>query len=782
VGAPYLSIAGRPDVQVLAGDGPWRLGRSPDADVAFLTDPGCSRQQARIARQGDGFLLEPLSANSPTFLDGRPLSAPAPLRPGATITFAAQRVVFGAAAEGATVRGRADAAAESFTTIGTARGAAAPPAPERIVLDRTVTIGRAAGPDQVVLDHPSISRRHAVFERRGEGVVLRDLGSTNGSFVNGVRVVGPRRLAPGDRIDIGPVQFSFDGSGLSSATRAGNAELVVEGVSRDVRAPGGAPLRILDRASLTIRPRTLTCIMGASGSGKSTLMNILAGRARPSEGSVKLNGIDLHANFAALKQDVAFVPQQDVLHEQLTLRQALTYAARLRLPPDTSWAQLAETVAHAAQSVDLTERLDTKIGSLSGGQKKRASLASEILNRPSVLFLDEVTSGLDEATDWEIMRLLRRLAEEGMTIVAVTHTLANVEEFCHEVVCMGRGGHLTFAGAPADALRFFGTDRLGGLFRRMEEGGPQSWRGRFEAASALDTLSGRAAPPPAAAAVAPRVAESWRRRGARMVRQFFILTDRNIRLLLADRRTLTMAASQSVLIGGLMGYAFGSFGQGLEAVNAQNALLLLLGLCAIWLGCNSASKDIVGELTIYRRERDINLSTFAFVGSKYCVSAVFTMVQLAGAYLLVALFAEGIPGYFLEQLGLLLIGAASGTAMGLVISASANTRDQATTIVPMALVPQLILAGVLVPKLPAFAEQIAKVAVSGYWLTEAMKSVFIAASGPIRVLNPKTGGLMDMTAQPAGTGAIVVSLHAIAFFLIAWAVTLWRNGDRRQTG
>ena len=164
---------------------------------------------------------------------------------------------------------------------------------------------------------------------------------------------------------------------------------------------------------------------------------------------------DLHANFQALKQDIAFVPQQDVLHEQLTLRQALDYAAQLRLPPDTTVEQRRAAVNDAARNVDLLDRLDQRIGALSGGQKKCASLASEILNRPSLLLLDEVTSGLDESTDWEIMRLLRRMADDGMTIIMVTHTLANVAEFCDTVVCMGRGGQPTFVGAPARGAGFF---------------------------------------------------------------------------------------------------------------------------------------------------------------------------------------------------------------------------------------------------------------------------------------------------------------------------------------
>ena len=656
--------------------------------------------------------------------------------------------------------------------------------PDRVPLDHDLTVGRQAMPGQVVLDHPNVSRRHAAFEVVDGTIVLRDLGGTNGTYVNGARLRGARSLVPGDRIDIGPFELTFDGTALTRGWRVGNVELLVRDVSYDVpgRRSGAAPQRILNAANLRIRPSEFVAIIGANGSGKSTLMNIMAGRAFPSEGAVLLNGGDLHANFPALKQDIAFVPQQDVLHEQLTLRQALDYAARLRLPPDTTVEQRRTAVNDAVRNVDLLDRLDQRIGALSGGQKKCASLASEILNRPSLLLLDEVTSGLDESTDWEIMRLLRRLADDGMTIIMVTHTLANVPEFCDRVVCMGRGGQPTFVGAPSEVLDFFAVHRLGEVFNRTDEAGAECWRARFEATVGASVNL----PTDAEARGNPRHLGILRPREPvlitlqRVARHGAILLHRNARLLLADRRTLIMAAVQSMLIGGLMGYAFGSFGTGLERVTAQNALLLLLGLSAIWLGCNAASKDIVGELAIYRREHDINLSTAAFIGAKYIVSCVFTVVQLAAVYVLAAALSDGIPGDRLEQFLLLIIGALAGTAMGLVISAFANTRDQATTIVPLALVPQLILAGVLVPKLPDPAIAVAKLAVSGYWLTEAMKSVFIAADGPIRVINAHTGTLMDMTAEPAVRGATIVAVQALAFLLIAYLVTLLRHGGRNR--
>lgn len=655
---------------------------------------------------------------------------------------------------------------------GTAATAAAA---TRVTLDRGLTVGRQALPGQVVLDHPNVSRRHAAFEVADGTVVLRDLGGSSGTYVNGARLRGACALVQGDRIDIGPFRLTFDGAALTRVRRVGSAELLVRAVSYDVRDGR----RILHAASLSIRPSGFVCIIGSNGAGKSTLMNIMAGRTCPTEGAVLLNGIDLHRNFDALKRDIAFVPQQDVLHEKLTLRQALDYAARLRLPPETTPTQRHEVVHEAARAVDLLDRLDQRIGALSGGQKKCASLAAEILTRPALLFLDEVTSGLDESTDWEIMRLLRRLADEGMIVVVVTHTLANVAEFADQVVCMGRGGQPGFVGTPPEVLAFFAVRRLGEVFARMDAHGAMYWRNRFErdaATAAEPPTAADASPGPAPSR--PPVRRSVPAEARRMARHGRVLLHRNARLLMADRRTLTMAAVQSVLIGVLIGYAFGRFGAGAERIAAEMALLLLLGLSAIWLGCNAASKEIVGELAIFRRERDIGLSTAAFIGAKYLVSCAFTVAQLAVVYGLVCVLAERIPGSRPEQFALLTAGAMAGTAIGLLISALANTPDQATTIVPLALVPQLILAGVLVPTLPHLAASLAKVAVSGYWLTEAMKSVFIAAAGPIRLIEPHSGALRDMTAAPASRGAAIILAQALGFLLLAYLVTRLRHARR----
>ena len=246
---------------------------------------------------------------------------------------------------------------------------------------------------------------------------------------------------------------------------------------------------LLTDISLVIRPREFVCLLGPSGSGKSTLLSTLSGRAAADEGTVLLNGKDLHTHFQALKQDIAVVPQKDVLHESLPVGDALWYTAKLRLPPDTSPTEIEESVSEMLQTVGLTSRRGTVIRHLSGGQVKRASLANEILCKPSLLFLDEVTSGLDEQTDREMMNLFRSLADSGKTVVCITHSLANVERTCHLVVILTPDGKLAFVGKPSEALEYFDIDRLGDVYDRLAEQPAEHWQASFRAARSQRGIS-----------------------------------------------------------------------------------------------------------------------------------------------------------------------------------------------------------------------------------------------------------------------------------------------------
>jgi ABC-type multidrug transport system ATPase subunit len=259
-----------------------------------------------------------------------------------------------------------------------------------------------------------------------------------------------------------------------------NVELACRNLRRVVQdATTGQPLTLLDDISLAIRPGEFVCVPGPSGSGKSTLLSALSARTPLEHGGVTINGRNLVTNFDALKHDVAVVPQQVALHESLPVETALLYTARLRLPPDTAEGERRAIVGEMLTTVGLAERRQTKIRDLSGGQVKRASLANEILSRPNLLFLDEVTSGLDEQTDRDMMRLFRQIADTGKTVLCVTHSSANVEAHCHAVVILASGGKLAFVGSPAEALTYFSIRRLGDVYDRLSELPADQWQAAF---------------------------------------------------------------------------------------------------------------------------------------------------------------------------------------------------------------------------------------------------------------------------------------------------------------
>ncbi len=788
--SPELLVDGRSRPLPLDGPGPWVMGRSADADLPFPDDPGCSREQARILQRAGHFGIEPISTRVPTLVNGHLLAGPVTLSHGDEIRFAGQRLVF---SHGRGNEGRGNSGQATEGAHGEGAGSPGP-----IPLSDGLVIGRLAGPGIHRLDHPNVSRRHAALEVAGPEVRIRDLGSTNGTFVNGVRIDRPTVLRPGDRVDIGPFALTFTGTGFQQADRTGNVRLTGRNLSRVVTSTDGrGPLTILDDVTVAIEPREFVCIIGPSGSGKSTLMNALSGRHPATSGRVQVNDLELYPNFEMLKGDIALVPQSNVLHEALTLRTALDYTGRLRLPTDLAAAARGELVESVARSVELHHRLDVPIGTLSGGQKRRASLASETLNRPGILFLDEVTSGLDESTDRDIMRLLRGMADDGMTVVCVTHTLANIEECCHRVIVMANPGVLAFSGTPAEALDFFGVDTLGQVFDRLAGADVGALRSRFrqtplyarqvaslpETAGVVGAGEGSGGTAGTGALVgtrAPAPPRAARRRAGLLepLRQFGILVQRNVRLLLAERRSLIMAATQSVVIGLLLGFAFQDMGAGPVAETSRGSLMLLLGLSALWFGCNGASKEIVGDLAIYRQERNVNLSTAGFVLSKFTVSGLLTVLQVLVVFALTAALAQEIPGDDLRQLAPLLAGALAGTALGLLISAATDTRDQATTLVPLALVPQFILSKVIVPALPTVAVRFAEVFVTGYWIVEGMRAVY-AESPVVMVPGAEDAPLVALAAASSGEAVLFIALHGAAFLAAAWALTTWRSRPAR---
>ena len=325
----------------------------------------------------------------------------------------------------------------------------------------SATIGRANDNDIVIQDVLA-SRHHAFLVQSPLGTEIRDAHSVNGTFVNGVRV-GSAVLNEGDVITIGNVDLVFTGGNLirrtEAATRTGGLE--VNGVHFKVDGK-----ELLDNISLTARPGTLTAIIGGSGAGKTTLSRLIAGYTRPSAGSVTFEGHNIHAEYATMRSRIGMVPQDDVVHRQLTVNQALGYAAELRLPPDTSKQERAQVVAQVLEELDLTKHADTRVDKLSGGQRKRASVALELLTQPSLLLLDEPTSGLDPALDRQVMLMLRQLADAGRVVLVVTHSVSYLD-VCDQILLIAPGGKTAFNGPPTQVGAALGTTNWADIFANV---------------------------------------------------------------------------------------------------------------------------------------------------------------------------------------------------------------------------------------------------------------------------------------------------------------------------
>ena len=399
----------------------------------------------------------------------------------------------------------------------------------------SATIGRATDNDIVIQDVLA-SRHHAFLVQSPLGTEIRDARSVNGTFVNGVRV-GSAVLSEGDVITIGNIDLVFTDGNLvrrtEAATRTGGLE--VNGVHFKIDGK-----ELLDNISLTARPGTLTAIIGGSGAGKTTLSRLIAGYTRPSAGSVTFEGHDIHAEYATMRSRIGMVPQDDVVHRQLTVNQALGYAAELRLPPDTSKQERAQVVAQVLEELDLTKHADTRVDKLSGGQRKRASVALELLTQPSLLLLDEPTSGLDPALDRQVMLMLRQLADAGRVVLVVTHSVSYLD-VCDQILLIAPGGKTAFNGPPSQVGAALGTTNWADIFANVGADPDEANRRFME-------RDGR---PQSDALARESPADLGEPVHSDLLRQLSTIARRQVRLVVSDRGYSVFLAVLPFLIGAL---------------------------------------------------------------------------------------------------------------------------------------------------------------------------------------------------------------------------------------
>jgi len=552
------------------------------------------------------------------------------------------------------------------------------------------------------------------------------------------------------------------------------------------KAPGGVRVdavdvsrriggrEILHKLSLSVEAGELVAIAGGSGAGKTTLLEILAGLQLPSEGELRHDGVARRSRVSA-GSAIGYVPQDDIIHLEMPLRRTLRYAALLRLPAGTTASEAERIVDETLRDLDLADRADVPVRALSGGQRKRASIAVELLTRPRLFFLDEPTSGLDPSTAADVMRLLRRLSQRGITIVLTTHEPAGIDQ-CDRVVFLARDGHLAFTGSPTAARRYFGVDSLSEVYERLAgEHTPQVWAERFADSRVRSKtrlgLTQRAV---------PAARSDVRRTG--MVRQWWLLTRRNIDVLGRNRLTLAILLGSPVLVTAMMATLFkrGAFDPGSAADVGPAQIVFWIAFDGFFFGLTYGLLQIVGEMAVFRRERLAGLSVGAYVASK--VTALLPVLAGVSAVLLVVLRALGrLPAVgwdvYASLFATIVIEATSALALGLFASAAVSNAAQAALALPMLCFPQVLFGGAIVP--------VDQMATPGRLMSLALSNRHaFDALGRDLGLDRYTTTLPAMSAyRETFHGGTAASLMALASFAAALTLaTAWVLDRRSRPG
>ncbi|MCB5179265.1 ABC transporter ATP-binding protein/permease [Streptomyces antimicrobicus] len=735
--APELVLETAGGITVLDPRRVYHVGRDPWCEIC-LADERVSWHHAVLRTDGDHWTVEDDNSTNGTWADGHRVHAWG-VGPGSELRF-------GSASDGP--RAVLSASAPRSSPAAPSPPPAAPPSPPSppaaprpsgpsgpvalgpvVVAEPSLTgtfrsptsvrpmpprstlrIGRAPDNDLVV-DDLVVSRRHAALTAHADGTYeITDLGSHNGTYLNGVRVVRAR-VHEGDTVGIGHSAFCLVGGRLEEYVDTGEVSLDVQDLA--VHVDRGRRT-LLEGVSFPVGARSLLAVVGPSGAGKSTLLGALTGLRPADHGTVLYDGRDLYRDYAELRGRIGLVPQDDILHDRLTVRRALSYAAELRFPQDTARAERAARVEEVIAELGLEQRAGQSVHSLSGGQRKRVSVALELLTKPSLLFLDEPTSGLDPGMDRSVMHTLRRLADDGRTVIVVTHSVLSLD-VCDRLLVLAPGGRTAYFGPPAEALGFFGFPQWPEAFEAFENERDRDWAGEFRAsrfqaryvdgvarqprvaaappeAEAAGPEAAPAAEPPAAPPAPPPKAQSW---GA----QLRTLVRRYAAVLAADRVFLVVMVVLPFLMGAM---ARALAGRALTPETAVNALLILC-VGGVLTGAANAVRELVKERVVYQRERAVGLSRSAYLMSKVVVlgtitvaqAAVLTVVGLGG----VDHNAPGGRGVLMPPLIEITLAVAllSFTAMmlGLLVSALVRKEEVTMPLLVLLAIVQVVFCGAL---------------------------------------------------------------------------------------
>jgi ABC-type multidrug transport system ATPase subunit/pSer/pThr/pTyr-binding forkhead associated (FHA) protein/ABC-type multidrug transport system permease subunit len=573
----------------------------------------------------------------------------------------------------------------------------------------TMVIGRDPQSD-LQLEYPMISWHHARLTREPGGILVEDLGSRNGTFVGGIRITAKVLAKPGQEIGLGSYRFQLlEGGELAQREYHGN--LTIEAMDVVVTAASGK--RLVEPVSMTIFPSELVALMGPAGAGKTTLLKALNGYTKPSEGRVLFNGDSLYDYYDRFRQQMGYVPQDDIVHAQLTVKEALYFSARLRT--DLSDAEIEHRTEKVLRQLQMWEKRNDIIGSperkvLSGGQRKRVNIALELINDTPVLFLDEPTSGLSSYDAESVIELLKDLSTQGKTIITTIHQPSmKIYQMFDDLIMVNRaptepcGTMVYFGPAYPDSIQFLndipaGTAPtadlspemlLSGVARKDSAAWLKAYKASRYQADFVDARSGKQPPPdPSAGTPGDKPKRHFD------LTQWFALVKRNYKVKVRDTTQTVILLSQAPIFALLIALVY----RPLSADHYGELTPKLIGIhflmvvAALWFGTNNAARDIVGEWTVYKRERMVTLKLGSYVFSKLAILFVLGVFQCL-CLLGIVYLALGLKSNFGLDLLILVISAMVGTGLGLSISAFSKTTESAIALLPIVLLPMIALGG-----------------------------------------------------------------------------------------
>lgn len=550
---------------------------------------------------------------------------------------------------------------------------------------QVITIGRDSSSD-IVINHISVSLKHATITEKNHKFIIKDNNSTNGIMINGELLTGEISLKERDVILIANAKLIFYKNNILYQTYDSGVSLKAADITKTVKVKGKKK-DISQHVSLSIKPGQFVAFVGGSGAGKSTFMNCISGVSRPTSGKVYVNGNDLFKNYAVLKNIIGYVPQQDIVFTDLTLKDMLKYAAELRMPDDATEEEKKNRIKSVLETVELTGKEDVMIKNLSGGQRKRASIAVELIADPKLFFLDEPTSGLDPGTERSIMKTLRKMADSGKTIILVTHTTLNLH-LCDKIAFFGTEGRLCFSGAPNEALSFFNVTDFVDIYTLLNED-TKTWYDKFNNSEYKDHItkedSGKT---------------TKEKNKKSFTKQFLTLSKRYAKTIINNKQQLLLLLAQAPIIAYLLSLVvtdnlFNSYDE-------AKTLLFAMASASIWLGLLNSIQEICKERVILQKEYMANLKLSAYLGSKMLIQCLLGLIQ---AVLLVTTFSllvevpstGVVTSWYLETTVVCFTTIISASSLGLVVSSLSKNSSVAMSFAPLLLVPQLLFSGMLFP-------------------------------------------------------------------------------------